>query len=77
MKAKMKFLDWIAWISVGSGVILMILAVLSSVIPHYVKTETNILGVDHRINYFTGASTLFLITIAVFVYQIRNRLENK
>jgi hypothetical protein len=61
----MKALNWIAWISAGLGVLLMIFAVLSSF------TASNILGAEHRVNYFQMASTLFLITIGVFVYQIK------
>lgn len=61
----MKALNWIAWISAGLGVLLMIVAVISSFTGSY------ILGAEHRVNYFQMASTLFLLTISLFVFQIK------
>jgi hypothetical protein len=62
----MKALNWIAWISAGIGVVLMLLGGISGLIAK------NILpGVTHIVNYFLIADSFFLITIALFVFIYR------
>jgi hypothetical protein len=62
----MKTLNWIAWLSAGIGVLLILFAGISSF------TESNILGFEHRVNYFHAANSFFLITIALFIFLLRN-----
>jgi hypothetical protein len=61
----MKELNWIAWISAGIGVLLILLAGISSFI------DSKILGIVHRVNYFHAANSFFLITIALFIFLYR------
>ena len=60
----MKVLNWIAWISAGLGVLLMIFALITTLTGYYIFAE-------HRVNYFQIANTFFLITIGLFVFQIK------
>jgi hypothetical protein len=60
----MKALNWIAWISAGIGLILMILAGVSLI-------EGRAIIVENTINYFHAANTFFLITIALFIFLYR------
>lgn len=60
----MKALNWIAWISAGCGILLMIFAVITTLTGNYIFAE-------HRVNYFQIATTFFVITIGIFVYQIK------
>ena len=64
MKTLLKLSDWIARISAGLGVLLMIFAVITTITGKYIFAE-------HRVNYFQIANTFFLITIAMFIYQIK------
>jgi ABC-type nickel/cobalt efflux system permease component RcnA len=64
----MKALNWIAWISSGIGVVLLILAGVSLI-------EGRAIIVENTINYFHAANTFFLITIALFIFLYR--CENK
>jgi hypothetical protein len=57
----MKALNWIAWISLGIGLVITLIGV-TSIIP-----ATNIFGVHHSINVFLVANSFFLLTIALFV----------
>jgi hypothetical protein len=57
----MKALNWIAWISGGIGLVLVLLGSIQAVFGQ-------ILHVNHIINYFLAADSFFLITIALFVY---------
>jgi hypothetical protein len=60
----MKALNWIAWISSGIGVVLLILAGVSLI-------EGRAIIVENTINYFHAANTFFLITIALFIFLYR------
>jgi hypothetical protein len=60
----MKALNWIAWISAGIGVVLLILAGVSLI-------EGRAIIVENTINYFHAANTFFLITIALFIFLYR------
>jgi len=60
----MKALNWIAWISIGIGLVLVLLGVIQ---PVFGKT----LPGSHIINYFLAGDSFFLITIALFVYLIK------
>jgi hypothetical protein len=66
----MKTLNWIAWISAGMGVLLIIFAVITTLTGKYIFAE-------HRVNYFQIASCFFLITLTLFVYQIKNQLKKE
>jgi uncharacterized membrane protein len=63
----MKALNWIGWASAGTGVILMILGIISTLI------SKKILPIQHVVNYFHMANSFFLITIALFI--VVNRCE--
>jgi hypothetical protein len=64
----MKALNWIAWISAGMGVLLILFAAITTLTGFYIFAE-------HRVNYFQIASCFFLITIALFVFQIKSQLK--
>jgi hypothetical protein len=65
----MKTLNWIAWISGGIGVLIILFAGISVLIGR------NLFGFTHLINYFLAADSFFLITIALFI--VVNRCECK
>lgn len=66
----MKALNWIAWISAGIGVLLMIFSLITEVFaPNFVNFF------EHNINYFHAANSFFLITIVLFIYL--RRCESK
>jgi hypothetical protein len=67
----MKALNWIAKISAGIGVLLILLAGISTII--YPTTIFG--GFEHRVNYFHAANSFFLITIIVLIYL--NKSETK
>ncbi|HUX94148.1 MAG TPA: hypothetical protein VMV47_00335 [Bacteroidales bacterium] len=60
----MKALNWIAWISAGTGLLLVLLGLIQLLFGR-IRPETQI------INYFHAANSFFLITIALFVYLFR------
>jgi hypothetical protein len=60
----MKALNWIAWISGGIGVILVILGVIQFPFGKFLPGE-------HIVSYFHVANSFFLITIALFIYLYR------
>jgi hypothetical protein len=61
----MKVLNWIAWISAGTGVLLILLAGITSL------TRTVLLSVVHSVNFIHAANSFFLLTIALFVFLYR------
>jgi hypothetical protein len=61
----MKKLNWIAWISAGIGVLLILLAGIT------LLTESKILGIEHSVSCFHAANSFFLITIALFIFLYR------
>jgi hypothetical protein len=60
----MKALNWIAWISGGIGVILVILGVIQFPFGKFLPGE-------HIVSYFHVANSFFLLTIALFIYLYR------
>jgi len=68
MKTFLKVLNWIAWISTCIGLILMLLSILS----YWSPPDSNILGFEHRVNYFITANSFFMITIIIFIYLYMN-----
>jgi hypothetical protein len=56
----------IAWISTGIGVLLILFAGISSF------TASNILGFEHKVNFFQAASSFFLLTIVLFIFLYRS-----
>jgi len=60
----MKSLNWIAWISAGIGLVMLLLAAISLIAGRAIIVE-------NIINYFHAANTFFLITIALFVFLYR------
>lgn len=65
----MKTLNWIGWISGGTGALLILLGVISGIIGK------SILPIQHVVNYFHMANSFFLVTIALFI--VVNRCECK
>jgi hypothetical protein len=62
MKALIKVLNWIEWISAVIGVLLMLLAVISSF------TGAMILKFEHGVNFFHAANSFFLLAIVLFLF---------
>jgi len=61
MKALLKVLNWLEWISAGVGSILILLGIIQVVIGR-LRPQTEI------INYFNMANSFFLFTIVVFLF---------
>lgn len=61
----MKVLNWIAWISAGTGVVFVLLGLIQGVF------RMKIIGGAEITNYFHVANSFFLITIALFVFLFR------
>jgi hypothetical protein len=61
----MKALNWIAWSSLGAGVLIIILAAISLLIGR------NIFGFNHLANYFTAANSFLLVAIALLIVTNR------
>ena len=61
----MKTLTWIAWLSLGAGLLIILLAAISLLLGR------NLFGFAHIVNYFNAANSFFLITIALFIYIYR------
>jgi hypothetical protein len=60
----MKVLNWIAWISAGTGVVFILLGLIQLVFGR-LRPETQI------INSFHAANSFLLLTIALFVFLYR------
>jgi hypothetical protein len=61
----MKTLNWIAWISFGAGCLILLFAAISLLLGK------NLFGYAHVISFFHAANSLFLLTIALFVFLYR------
>ena len=57
----MKTLKWIAWISAGFGVVLLLLATISIVAGHSI-------GAQNIPSFFHAANSFFLLTIVLFLF---------
>jgi hypothetical protein len=62
----MKTINWLALISAGIGLVMLLLAAISLIVGEAIIVE-------NTINYFHAANTFFLITIALFVYLIKDQ----
>jgi hypothetical protein len=62
----MKTINWLALISAGIGLVMILLAAISLIVGEAIIVE-------NTINYFHAANTFFLITIALFVYLIKDQ----
>jgi hypothetical protein len=69
MKSLRGAFDWIARISAVIGVLLILLAGISSF------TSTNILGFGHLVNYFHAANSFFLIAVILYLHNIKHQKE--
>ncbi len=58
----MKALKWIAYLSTGVGLLLVLLGSISAVF------HLHLLQVNYMSSYFQGANSFFLITIVIFLY---------
>lgn len=58
----MKTLKWIAYLSSGIGLLLVLLGSISAVF------HIHILQVNYMPSFFQGANSFFLITIVIFLY---------
>ena len=58
----MKTLKWIAYLSTGVGLLLVILGSISAFF------HLHLLKVNYMPSYFQGANSFFLITIVIFLY---------
>lgn len=67
----MKTLNWIAWISAAAGIVIIILGTIQ------LLAGNNIFGVTHEVNFFHAANSLFLFTIMLFVFMIRNQTRKE
>jgi hypothetical protein len=63
----MKTLNLVGWISIGVGVLIILLGILAGIIG------SKLLPVTHIVNCFHIANSFFLITIAIFI--VVNRCE--
>ena len=63
----MKALKWLAYISAGIGLLLVILGSVAAVF------HLHILQVRYMTSYFQGANSFFLIAIVVFLYILVSR----
>jgi len=70
MKALMKVLDWIKWISAGIGVIFILLAAISVILGEV------IIG-NHLANLLTAANTFFLVTVLLFLFTHLNQYKKE
>ncbi|MFN8209649.1 MAG: hypothetical protein U0T33_01610 [Bacteroidales bacterium] len=61
----MKTLPWIAWISLGTGCLLILFAAISAF------TGTHLFGTSHIISFFHAANSFFLAAIALFIFIYR------
>jgi hypothetical protein len=61
----MKTLNWIGWISLGIGAIIMLLAGI------FLITGKGMFGFKHIVNHFHAANTFILFSIAIFLYVYR------
>jgi len=61
----MKILNWIAWISGGIGVLLMLLGFISAIFGRFINPNLE------SISFFHAANSFFLVTVALFVFLYR------
>jgi hypothetical protein len=62
----MKALNWIAWISSGIGIIIILIGLISGILGRSILS-----GVTHIVNFFLISDSFFLITIALFIFLYR------
>jgi hypothetical protein len=58
----MKLLKWVAYVSAGIGMLLVILGSIAVVF------HVHILQVRYMTSYFQGANSFFLLAVVVFLY---------
>jgi hypothetical protein len=61
----MKALNWIGWISLGTGALIILFAGISLI------TGRNLFGINHLVSYFQAANSFILIAIALFIVAFR------
>jgi hypothetical protein len=68
----MKTLNWIAWISLGAGALILVLGIIAGMFLSrpYFGIITN------ATTFFNVASSFFLLTIALFIFLYRCRCKN-
>jgi hypothetical protein len=69
MKAMGPYFDWIARISAVIGILLMVIGAGSAL------TGVRIFKTAHLINYFIIADSFFLVTIALFIDNIKHKKD--
>jgi hypothetical protein len=65
----MYLFDWLARISTGIGLLLVFVGGMSGF------TNSDIIGFGSIINYFLVANTFFLITIILFLHNIKHKKD--
>lgn len=61
----MKTLNWIAWICVGLGILILLQGIIQ------ILFRAALIPVENFSTYFQGASTFFLLAITLFIYLIK------
>lgn len=61
----MKAFNWIGWISLGIGSLIILFAAISAV------TGRNLFGFAHLVNFFNAANSFILFAIALFIVTYR------
>ena len=68
-----KLLNWASWASFAVGVLMILIGVFSGVFIG----RSVIPAVDHMSTYFHMANCFFLITISLFIFNLRNVFKNE
>jgi len=63
----MKTLNWIAWISLGAGTLILLLGIISGMF----LTRPYFGIVTNATTFFNVAGSFFLLTIALFIFLYR------
>jgi hypothetical protein len=70
MKALGPYFDWIARISAVIGVVLMLLGFISGLMQKSILP-----GFSHYVNYFLIADSFFLVTVVMYLHNIKHKNE--
>jgi hypothetical protein len=62
MKALVKVLNWVEWISVGIGSLFLLLALIQSILAKRFFATAEI------VNYFQAANSFFLLAVILFLF---------
>jgi len=84
MKTSLRLSNLIAWTSAVIALLFLLLGIIQIIYGHFLffaglsdTTSGRLFGDTEIINFFIAASCFFLITIGIFIIQIKDQLKKE